>query len=271
MVCADFHHLTGHYHAVCAALAVRAAPRLESGLPDRFVTRVAAAISTLVLLAFVAVYPVANRHEPATGSDQDDALNIGALALRRGESPYAQKTYLGNVLSPLPGAFVLALPFVLVGTSALQNLFWLPLFFLVVRHETKDDRAPLVLALLVLTASPTVFHQIVTGGDYLSNTIYVLIGLWWCVRATRHRAMGAVVWGLTLASRANFILLIPLLAGWLYQRHGWRVALTSALLTCSTVAAVSLPFYLHDPSDFGPLHDRRGVPRSGRSANLTSS
>src|SRR5205823_5031347 len=89
----------------------------------------------VIVIAFLLIYPHVNTHTPGTGSDDDDALNLGAMALLTGRFPYSCTTYLGNALHHFAGAFVLASPFVVLGTSALQNLFWLPLFFLAVREE----------------------------------------------------------------------------------------------------------------------------------------
>jgi hypothetical protein len=152
----------------------------------------------------------------------------------------------------LPGAFLLAAPFVLLGTSALQNLFWLPMFFLAVVEESGDSRMTLQLAWLVLILSPTVVYEVVTGTGYLSNTISVLLGLWWLVR-TKHRDAAAVAWGVALASRANFVFLVPLAFGWLQQHAGWRPASRAAVLTCLTIVCLTVPFYLHDPVHFAPL------------------
>src|SRR6185436_15258888 len=79
-----------------------------------------------------------------------------------------------------------------------------------------------------------------------------LLGLWWLVRTT-HRDFAAIAWGLALASRANFLFLVPLAGGYLYQRAGWRTAVRAVVLTCGTAAALTLPFYFHDPDHFGPL------------------
>ena len=92
----------------------------------------AVCLISLVLLAvaFGVIYPIANRGVSG-GSDRDEALNIAAAALWRGENPYYQRTYLGNVVSPLPGAILLAEPFVAIGNSAYGNLFWLALALVV--------------------------------------------------------------------------------------------------------------------------------------------
>src|SRR5205814_557718 len=106
------------------------------------------------------------------------------------------------------GAVVYALVAAL-GASALQNLFWIPMFFVAVWVETRDSRRALELAWLVLALSPAVIHDIVTGTGYASNAIAVVLGLWWLTR-TRHRDLAAAAWGVALASRANFLLLVPI-------------------------------------------------------------
>ena len=239
-------------YAVLVAVAVALMPNLRRRPSERNVFWLALATFLLVAVVFLSIYPIANTHDPTRGSDDDDAQNLGAMALLVGQSPYTRITYLGNVLHQLPGAFVLAAPFVLLGTSALQNVFWLPMFFLAAREEARDDRTTLELAWLVLVFSPTVMHQVVTGTGYLSNTIYVLLGLRWLVR-TAHRDLAAIAWGVTLASRANFLFLVPLAFGSLRQHGGWRAATWATALTCLTVASLTLPFYLHDSANFGPL------------------
>ena len=238
-------------YAIVVAGIVALKPHLPERLTNRHLLWLALLTLFLIVAAFFVIYPIANTHAPGTGSDDDDTLNLGARALLTGRFPYSQTTYLGNVLHHLPGAFVLASPFVLLGTSALQNLFWLPVFFVAVREET-NNRTALQLAWLVLALSPGVMHDVVTGTGYVSNTIYVLLGLWWLIRTT-HRNVAAITWGLTLASRANFLFLVPLAFGWLRQHAGLRPALRAMALTCATTACLSVPFYLHDRGNFGPL------------------
>ncbi len=239
-------------YAIVVAMAVALMPRLPEGLSDRNLFWQALATFLVIVVVFFVIYPIVNTHAPGSGSDDDDSINVGATALLTGHSPYARTSYLGNVLHHFPGTFVLAVPFVLLGTSALQNLFWLPLFFLAVREEARDGRTALQLAWLVLAFSPAVIHEVVTGTGYVSNTIYVLLGLWWLVR-TKHRDIAALAWGLALASRANFLFLAPLAFGWLWHHAGWRIALRATALTCVTAACLTVPFYLHDPRTFGPL------------------
>ena len=241
-------------YVLLAGLAVAMWRRSTLRFPasNRAVAWWAVATLAVVITAFLLIFPRVNSHVPGQGSDDDDAYNVGAMALVDGQFPYAKQTYLGNALHQLPGAFVLALPFVLAGTSALQNLFWLPMFFLAVRTETRDGRTALHLAWLVVAFSPIVLYQVLTGTGHVSNTIYVALGLWWLTR-TSHRDLAALLWGVALASRANFLLLVPLAFGWLRQHQGWTSALRAMALTLATVASLTLPFYFHDPSNFGPL------------------
>jgi dipeptide/tripeptide permease len=238
-------------YAIVVAVIVALRPQLPERVSNRSVLWLALLTLILIVVAFLAIYPIANTHTPGAGSDDDDALNLGAMALLTGRFPYSRTTYLGNVLHHLPGAFALASPFVILGTSALQNLFWLPLFFLAVREET-DSRTALRLAWLVLALSPGVMYEVVTGTGYVSNAIYVVLGLRWLVR-TKHRDAAAIAWGVTLASRANFLFLVPVMCGYLRQTAGLRPALRATALTSATAACLTIPFYLYDRSNFGPI------------------
>ena len=239
------------YAIVVAAVVVRA-PALPMRASDRTVFRLALITFLFAVVVFAVAYPIADVRAPGAGSDDDNTLDLGASALLAGRFPYSQTTYLGNALHHFAGAFLLAAPFVLLGASALQNLFWIPLFFFAVSTDMRDSRRALQLAWLVLALSPAVMYDIVTGTGYASNAIYVVLGLWWLVR-TRRRDVAALAWGIALASRANFLFLVPLAAGWLRQHAGWRVAVRATTITCATVALLTIPFYLHDPRSFGPL------------------
>lgn len=231
---------------------------LDDGLP---VMWLAVGTTLAVAVLFAVVYPNVDVHVPGRGSDADDALNIGARALLAGHSPYATSTYLGNELSPLPGALVLAMPFVLLGTSALQNLLWVPAFFLVVAHDTRERAWTLRLAWAVLLASPAVLHEILTGGDHSANTIYVLLGLRWLL-ASGGRPLAAAVWGVTLASRANFLLLLLPVCGWLWRHHGRSTAIRATAIAVGVVALLVLPLaWHHGVAGFAPLHGAERLTR----------
>lgn len=248
------------YGAIVAG-AVWARPRL----PWRVSERAAFWLSVATLAGLVAIfavgYPHANTHAPAMGSDDDDAMNVGVAALLRGEDPYRVQTYLGGFIHQLPGALLLAAPFVLVGTSAWQNLVWLAICFVVLRRELRSTFAALQWAWLVLICSPIVLQEVVTGTGHVANAIYVMLGLWWLATAER-KAWPAAAWGVALSSRANFLFLVPLAFGWLARRLGWRTAAGLLTLTALVCVLPALPFYLHDREvGFAPIESAERLTR----------
>ena len=107
---------------------------------DRQIFWLAGVTFFVILTVFLVVYPIANTGQRSGGSDSDDALNIAANELMHGRYPYSPRTYLDNPISPMPGAVLLAVPFVLLGSSVYQNLFWLFVFFIVMRAYCRRPR-----------------------------------------------------------------------------------------------------------------------------------
>jgi hypothetical protein len=66
----------------------------------------------------------------------------------------------------------------------------------------------------------------------------------------------AVVLGLALSSRANFAFVFPLVASRLWQTRRPRPAALVSAGIVAVAAAVTVPFFLHDPAGFSPLHTR---------------
>ena len=235
-------------------------PVFLSVVNERQSLYLAAATILMLSVVFAVVYPIADSGAVGGGSDRDDALNLASRELLAGRYPYGPLTYLGNLITPLPGAVLLATPFVLIGNSAYQNLFWLAVFFFAARMYLKDGR--LALLLFWITAfSPVILQQLVTGGDLLSNSLYVIGLLWLMTHAVIKmplpawkKVAPAILFGLALSSRANYILLLPLVFSMLGQNVGWRTAAFYTAISCIALAAVTLPFYLFDPDGFSPLH-----------------
>jgi hypothetical protein len=77
------------------------------------------ALVAAIIVLFAILYPIAKGAVLGAGSDRDDALNVALSALLRGSYPYHAVTFLGNQPTPAPGALLLAMPFFLLGNSAL--------------------------------------------------------------------------------------------------------------------------------------------------------
>ncbi len=220
------------------------------------------AVITFALLTLVVsfVYPLANSGRFGRGSDADDALLIAGGKLLNGEFPYYLSTYLGNMISPMPGAVLFAIPFVILGIIAIQNVFWLGVLFVTVRHYFQSSPMALGLIWLLLLFSPTVLQNLLTGADYVSNSIYILVFMWIMVTtisdpksAEWKRLLPTILFGIGLSSRSNFLIIMPLLLSIMVQNAGWISALKYLIISGITCLLVTVPFWLYDPAGFTPL------------------
>jgi hypothetical protein len=221
-----------------------------------------------LILAFAVLYPMSNSAGPSWrsaagiaggGSDRDEALNLGVTELLHGRYPYYMRTQLGNPVSQMPGSLLVAVPFVLLGNAAWQNLFWCAAYFVVARSVLGDTRWALALALPLLAACPIILQDIVTGGDLLANSVVVLFAILLLLEVAQSSARPRDLWlasalvGLSLSSRVTFLLLVPLLNQELIRRIGLRRAAACLVVAGCVFVAITLPFYLYDPTGFAPM------------------
>jgi hypothetical protein len=237
------------FHALLTLAGVtlwlRGWPKLSSG-GDGAIT---ALLYGVVVVAFVVGYPLAESGGLGGGSDRDDAIERATAALLDGRYPYYQRTNLDKEISPLPGSLVLAIPFALANVVPAQSLLWLGGWFLFVL--TRGPAIPAVA--LVTLGSPAVLHDVVTGGDLVANSLYVLGAILAVTEASsRYRWPGYVFAGVALSSRPTFWLVLPPLA--VYFARTGRGAREPIVAIVLVSAMVTLPFYLWDPAAFTPLH-----------------
>jgi hypothetical protein len=222
------------------------------------------ALLTLVLLtaAFAVIYPLANSGRFGPGTDSDEALNQATRALLHGRYPYLERTYLGNEITPMPGSLLLAMPFVLLGNGVYQSFFWMAaaVYLLWVFWDRQTART-LLFVWLVLGTCPAILHQFVTGGDYVANALMILVPAVLLVREDATPALApqialAICLGVALSSRANFILLTPLVLSRLWQVRGRNKALALTATMLAATVLVTVPFFLANPAGFSPAHTR---------------
>lgn len=222
----------------------------------------------VICSGFSVTYPLANSGIFGPGSDCDDALNIAVAELMQGHYPYYVKTYFDNPISPMPGAILLAIPFVLLDTSAYQNIFWLFVFLLTIKPYLHSWLACLFFLWTTLILSPAVLFHTFVGNDYLSNSLYVLLFCFWMIRAVTEpgynesaKLITACLLGIGLSSRANFVLILPLVFAALAHNAGWKSAVKYIGMSCAVFILITAPFYFYDPAGFSPLHTVNKIKR----------
>ena len=252
ITCASTIFFLGHKFAV-----LRQFSTISNQLADRLL------IITLLIIfiAFLIIFPIANSGIVGGGSDRDEALNIAVSELIEGRYPYYPKTYLDNPISPLPGLLFLSTPFVFLGNVAYQNIFYLGLLLIWIRKKVFNGGNTLLFLWSLFIFCPLVFYEIFRGSDLLANSIIILVfslGLIHLLREPANKRVIkiflAVLLGLSISSRLNFILLLPLIFSAFVNANDWKAAVKYMALTISTTLLVTVPFYLYDPSGFSPLH-----------------
>ncbi|WP_394830184.1 hypothetical protein LVJ94_27120 [Pendulispora rubella] len=255
-------------YGACAAGVLACARRklLSPAAPrpsDRRVHQCVATVLLVLTVLVLVVHPMLElwtaKHDGA-GSDRDEALEQAALALVRSGRPYEIVLSTGHPISPLPGELILALPFVLVGASGLQNIAWLGLYYATL-SVTLSSSWPAALGLFgMLLLAPGVVHEIVTAGDLLASSVAIATGCMWLVlQARRPSSLGRVfalgaLFGVMLSSRFTYLLIVPLVFATLVRIRGMRTAwLVSAGMAIGFIA-VTAPFLPWASGTFGPSH-----------------
>jgi hypothetical protein len=237
----------------------RCLPRVEDWSSRRF------GILCGVLLAGLAVvfaigYPLENARGVANSSDRDTGLNLAVERLLDGETPYYPPNDKAGPLSLLPGAIALGTPFAVAGNSAYQNLFWVLVFLITLAWWPAGRPVALALTIGMMALSPAAQHEFISGGDMLSNGLYVPVAMLLCLALGHRRpspvgllVVASLLLGICLASRPNYGLLLPPFAVAMWRLTGWRRAGLSAGIAGAVSLGLCLAFYLPDPAGFTPL------------------
>lgn len=241
--------------------------RFKKLVPSKYDTYLVSGFLVVLLVIFHSAYPYLNQYQG--GSDRDEALDIATTELASGRYPYyakAQVSWLpldeaeerATPISPLPGELFFALPFLVVfGSAVYQTFFWLLLFYVFVR---KYSRRHSLVVWFVVFLTPITWHEVLTGGDYLANALWVTMLSLVSLSAIQRHSSGWLKWlylillGIGLSSRANVLLVLPAYFAVLTYFEQWWKALGYFLVPIGTCILVTVPFYLYDPLHFSPLH-----------------
>lgn len=222
-------------------------------------------ILSALFLAFLLVYPLADSGQLGFSSDRDEAIDIAVKQALAGNYPYLCKAVsgihvgcpaLGNPIAPLPGALLLASPFVMLGGSAIQNLFWIAVFFIVLRQQLDDRKLPAVYLSTLMIFSPVIIAEILTGGDHLANSLSVTVAIVLALSALTVRGwiLSGFLLGIALSWRAHFLLVaIPLMVYYLRFKK-LRAFLSVGIAAAVSFSFVTFPFWIINPAEFTPIH-----------------
>ena len=212
-------------------------------------------IAVALCAAFAVVYPIAVSGMLGGGSDRGDALDVTSAALISGRLLYEPLTYLGNPPTPMPGAVLLALPFHLIGGAALQNVFWFTLFCLLAPRLVGAGRGAAAYLAVFVLGCPGVLIDYVTGGDFATNVVYVIVAAWLMTRLRPGerwpvRFLACLFFACALSSRPIYFIEAPIIAGVLLRREGLRRTVETMAAVAALLALINGPIWAADPSRF---------------------
>ncbi len=204
----------------------------------------------LALWLFRARYPEWNAQV-----DRDEALDLAVRELLAGRPPYRVVTQLGNPVSPLPGSLLLALPFVLLGSSAYQNLGWGALVLWILARRAGASAA--LLGLVACFASLAFAQEWLFGGDLITVALAsagAIAAVGAAAEQPRLRAWAGLALGVALLSRPNLAFAFVSLLAWALRTRRARQVLPMLVLAAALAGGLLAAFYLWDPAHFTPLH-----------------
>ena len=261
-------NLGGAGAAVGYALACAVAMLLVRPVATRFVPRgpawlmptAVAAVGAALVTIFVLGFPAALGEAMGVGSDRADALDVALSRLAHGLYPYDGVTYLGNPITPLPGALLMAAPFVrLTGHAAWQNVAWLLLLLPVLNRGVRLRPEPTLLWGLTVLGGLEVLREFAIGDDLVTGAVPALVAAAWTLSVARARSPGTVVaagaaLGLASCTRPHLALVVVVVAVAVGVAAGWRRAVAVGVSAGVVWVLLIVPFLVGGPARFSPLH-----------------
>lgn len=219
----------------------------------------------VLVCAFIFVYPHADSGALGFYSDREEALDIGVNALLDRRFPYqcyAQSGVhsgcpaTGNPLAPMPGAFLIAMPVImLLGSAAWLSLISIGLAYLGLWWLWQSHHRSAQVMVYLVALSPVISAEILTGGDHLANAIFVSLPLLLLIQQP-HRSSApllAMLLGIALAWRGLFWLVIVPVLFYFLRRQNWQEVFYLGMLSALGFGLVTLPFIFWDYDGFAPL------------------
>lgn len=251
--------MPGAFAAIVSAVV--ALPEIQGRCSEQMLRAAGVVAGLCLVVGFILIYESADSLRlVGRGSDRDDALGAAAESLWNGEHPYGRPTYLGNAISVLPGAIILALPLYALRLIPAASLLWLAVWIAAVCPQ---PRKSLLGLFWIALASPAALHDILTGGDLLANALYGHLAARSVLSTTGRREIWAsgLFLAFSAASRWPMLVIWPIaVAGrWSSLKNREARASTPALIASGLVLiGLCLPIWTW-PTDFSPLENWKKI------------
>lgn len=215
-----------------------------------------AGVVVSISVAVAGLYPLADglRHSGA-GSDADDAMVMGGVALWHLANPYALTTYLGNPFSPGPGWMALASPLAAGGIYPLITPLALAAMAGLLRVARHSWLTISQVSLLV-AACPLVWELAVVGNDLPALSL-LLVGV---VALAAQPRLGSgwlaalIALIVALATARIAFAYLPLLIGFSVLAVWPQRALQIGLYGLIGTLGLHGLFWALNPEAYAPLH-----------------
>jgi hypothetical protein len=245
---------------VVALVVLPVATRLVSRAPTWVLPSVVVVCVAALVAIFVLGFPPAYSGAMGVGSDRANALNVAVSRLADGLYPYDGTTYVGNPISPLPGALLMAASFVwLTGDAAWQNVAWLLLLLPLLNRGWRLRPRPTLLWGFAVIGGLEVLRECVIGDDLVSGAVPALAAVAWTLAAARSGSTaglvgaGAVL-GVATCTRPHMVLVLVVAVAAVGVASGWRRAGVVGVSASFAWVALVVPFLSAGLTRFSPLH-----------------
>ncbi|GAA4796663.1 hypothetical protein GCM10023200_35960 [Actinomycetospora chlora] len=251
-------------YAVASVLVVVAGvpvlTRAVAGAPAWVLPAAVAVVATALVALFVLGVPEAYAHALGVGSDRADALDVAVTRLADGRYPYEGLTYLGNPITPLPGALLLAAPAVLLtGAAAWQNVVWTLLLLPLLHRGPWPRPAPTVLWSVTVLGGLEVVREFVVGDDLVTGTVPAVAAVAWTLAVAGRASTATLVaagtaLGIATCTRPHLALVVVVVVATVGAVAGRRRAAVVGTTATAVWVLLIVPFLVGGSARFSPWH-----------------
>jgi hypothetical protein len=251
------------YAVACVLLCVAGVPVLTRAVtraPSWVLPAAVAVVATALVALFVLGVPEAYAHALGVGSDRADALDVAVTRLADGRYPYEGVTYLGNPITPLPGALLLAAPVVLLaGAAAWQNVVWTLLLLPLLRRGARPGPAPTVLWGVTVLGGLEVVREFVVGDDLVTGTVPAVAAAAWTLAVAGRASTATLVaagtaLGIATCTRPHLALVVVVVVATVGAVAGRRRAAVVGATATAVWLLLIVPFLVGGSARFSPWH-----------------